>query len=119
MLPVNIVAQTSDASLDGIVSDPSGASISQVTVTVRNNGTGISTTALSNESGAYHFASLQTGSYTISAQSSGFEAQVYDLKLDLAEQIRLNFTLRVAPQVRTLDVTTIAPGDLPTTSASS
>ena len=54
-------AQTSNATLGGTVSDSTGALIPGVTLTATNTGTGIVTTVISNESGAYQFASLQTG----------------------------------------------------------
>jgi hypothetical protein len=53
-------AQTNYATLGGSVSDASGALIPGVTVTARNIDTGIVTTLLSNESGSYQFAALQT-----------------------------------------------------------
>ena len=117
-LPARITAQTDNASLGGIVYDPGGASISPVTITATNAGTGIGVIATSNESGAYHFASLQTGTYKVSAQSPGFETQVDDVKLDVSQQARLNFTLHVASPSRTVDVTTAPYTQLATSSPS-
>ena len=53
--------QTSNATLGGTVIDATGAFIPGVEITATNSGTGIVTTVISNESGAYQFASLQPG----------------------------------------------------------
>jgi hypothetical protein len=62
--------QTSNATVGGTVSDASGALIPGVTITATNVGTGIVNTAVTNEAGTYTFASLQTGTYTISRHSA-------------------------------------------------
>src|SRR5213083_1703483 len=46
----------------------SGAFLPGVTITATNTGTGIVTTVLSNEAGAYQFASLQPATYDIKAE---------------------------------------------------
>src|SRR2546430_2752734 len=89
-------SQTSNATLGGTVSDASGALIPGVSVTATNTGTGIVTTVLTNEAGAYQFASLQTGSYKVMAGLSGFQVQTYNnVTLGVSQQVRLNFTLQV------------------------
>src|SRR5580765_2469291 len=96
ILSLNAFAQTTDATVGGTVSDPTGALIPGVTITATNVGTGIVKTVLSNESGAYNFAALQTGTYKISAELTGFKTQSFtDFKLGGSQQARLNFTLQV------------------------
>ena len=73
VVPAHTFAQTSNATLGGTVSDATGALIPGVTVTATNTGTGIVTTVMSNEAGAYQFASLQTGTYKVSAELPGFQ----------------------------------------------
>jgi len=95
-LSLNAFGQTTDATVGGTVSDPTGALIPGVTITATNVGTGIVKTALSNESGAYNFPALQTGTYKISAELTGFKTQSFtDFKLGGSQQARLNFTLQV------------------------
>ena len=63
-----------NAQLGGIVSDPSGALVPGVTITATNTDTGVVTTTVTNEAGAYSFPSLQPGrSYTVSASLPGFK----------------------------------------------
>src|SRR5215467_13104024 len=85
----------STATLGGTVSDASGALIPGVAVTAKNIQTGVVTSAVSNETGAYQFPNLQTGTYTVTAELPGFRAQAYDdVNLGIAQQVRLNFALQ-------------------------
>src|SRR5207245_5703515 len=91
----NASAQTSNATLGGTVSDASGAFIPGVMITATNTATGIVTTVLSNEAGAYQFASLQTGTYRVAAELPGFQTKAYNnVVLGVSQQVRLNFTLQ-------------------------
>src|SRR5205085_9447007 len=83
--------QTTNATLGGTVSDASRALIPGVTVTATNTQTGIVTTVVSNETGAYNFASLQTGVYKVTADLPGFQTQTYNnVSLGVSQQVRLN-----------------------------
>src|SRR5206468_5484975 len=97
VLATHTFAQSSNATVSGTVVDSTGAVLPGVTITATNNATGVVTTVLSNESGAYNFASLLPGVYKISAELPGFQIQTYaDVQLGNAAQVRLNFALRVA-----------------------
>ena len=112
-------AQTSNATLGGTVSDSSGALLPGVSITATNTGTGIVTTVLANESGAYQFASLQTGTYMVSAELPGFRTQTYNaVQLGVSQQVRLNFTLQVSSVATSVDVTAAADTLIATTSSS-
>ena len=96
LVSTHTFAQTSNATLGGTVSDATGALIPGVTITATNTATGIVTTVISNEAGAYQFASLQTGTYTVTAELPGFQTQTYNnVALGVSQQVRLNFTLQV------------------------
>ena len=105
--------------ISGTVADASGALIPGVSVTATNTQTGVVTTVLSNESGAYNFASLQPGSYRVVAELPGFKTQTYDnVTLGTSDQIRLNFTLTVATVAQAVEVSVDAQALLTTTSSS-
>ena len=103
---ISLSGQSSNASLGGTVSDSSGALIPGVTIKATNEDTGVVTTAITNESGIYNFASLQPGkAYTVSAELPGFQTKAYkDLSLGVTQQVRQNFTLVVASVSSTVDV---------------
>ena len=112
-------AQSSNATVSGTVSESSGALIPGVSITATNTQTGIVTTVLSNESGTYNFASLQPGTYKISAELSGFLTRTYsDVQLGLSQQVRLNFSLQVGGVAQSVEVSVAADTLLATSSAS-
>src|SRR2546427_8022723 len=112
-------AQTSNATVGGTVSDATGALIPGVSVTATNTATGIVTTVVTNERGAYQFASLQTGSYKLTAELAGFQTQSYNnITLGISQQVRLNFTLQVGSVAQAVEVTATADTLIATTSSS-
>src|SRR5215475_3426054 len=116
---LNALAQTTNATLGGTVTDASRALVPGVTVTATNTLTGIVNTVVTNETGAYQFASLQTGIYKVTAELPGFLTQTYnDVTLGVAQQVRLNFALQVATQTQTVEVNVAADTLIATTSSS-
>src|SRR6266571_341552 len=116
---VQTCSQTNNATLGGTVSDASGALIPGATITAKNTGTGIVSTALSNEAGAYQFASLQTGTYSVSAELPGFQTQTRSgIALGVSQQVRLNFTLQVGSVAQTVEVSVAADTLIATSSSS-
>src|SRR5881296_4598665 len=116
---VGAFAQTSNATLGGTVSDSTGASIPGVAITATNIATGIVNTVLTNEVGAYQFASLQTGTYKVVSELSGFQTQTYNnVTLGISQQVRLNFTLQVGSVAQAVEVTATADTLIATTSSS-
>jgi len=119
VLSTHTFSQTSNATLGGIISDATGALIPGVTITATNTGTGIVTTVLTNEAGAYQFASLQTGSYAVTAELPGFQTQTRSgVALGVSQQVRLNFTLQVGSVAQTVEVSVAADTLIATSSSS-
>src|SRR6185295_6751922 len=116
---LNGFSQSTNATLGGTVQDPTGALIPGVTITATNAGTGIVTTVLTNEAGAYQFASMQPGTYKLTAELPGFQTQVANnFVLGLSQQARLNFTLQVGNVAQNVEVTIAADTLLATSSSS-
>src|SRR5262249_1276703 len=112
-------AQSTNATLGGTVQDATGALIPGVTITATNTGTGIVTTVLTNESGAYQFASLQPGVYDLKADLTGFQSATSKaFQLGGAQQARVNFTLQVGAATTSVDVTAATDTLLATSSNS-
>jgi hypothetical protein len=113
-------AQGGNSQLGGVVTDPSGALMPGVTLTVTNVDTGIANTTITNEAGAYNFPSLQPGSnYRVSASLPGFQTKtVTGMSIGAATTVRQDFSLQVATQSTTVEVA-IEANDLLTTSAQS
>src|SRR5262245_17891098 len=119
LLWVNSIAQTTNATLGGTVSDSSGALIPGVSITATNTQTGIVNTAVTNESGPYQLASLQNGRYNVRAELPGFQTQARnDFDLGVSQQVRLNFVLQVGNVAQSVDVNVAADTLIATTSSS-
>ena len=69
-----LMAQSAGTSaLAGTVTDPSGAAIPNVAVTITNNGTGQTRTTSTGSDGSYRFNLLQPGNYKVSFAAGGFK----------------------------------------------
>jgi len=119
-LSLNAFSQSTNATVGGTVQDAMGAFIPGVTITATNTATGIVTTVISNEAGAYQFASLQPGTYDIKADLAGFQPEVAKgFQLGGAQQARLNFTLQVGAAAGTTVEVAVAADTLLATSSNS
>ncbi|MPY90149.1 MAG: hypothetical protein GEU99_19775 [Luteitalea sp.] len=98
-------AQTGAASITGIVTDESGASLPGVTVTATNEATNVPYTAVSNESGNYTMTSVPVGVYVVQAELTGFKLSVTaPITLEANQTARMDFTLEVGALQETVEV---------------
>ena len=92
---VQSAAQVAGATLSGLVTDPSGASIAGAKVSIKNVGTGEVREAFSNSEGFYSAPNLVPGSYDVSSSAKGFATSVYSgIALTVGAQQRVDFTLK-------------------------
>ena len=70
------VAQSTGGRVLGRVSDPSGAVLSGVKVTIVNEATGVSRDTTTNESGDYVFPEVQVGTYRVEFDQKGFKKNI-------------------------------------------
>ena len=71
ILGSSAVAQ-STSQLNGSVSDPSGAAVAGVDITLTEAATGLQRTTISNASGLYQFLEVPPGNYKLQASAKGF-----------------------------------------------
>ena len=62
--------------LSGLIIDATGGGVPGATVEVKNNRTGVVTTAVTNSTGAFDIPAIDPGIYTVSASLSGFKTAV-------------------------------------------
>jgi hypothetical protein len=99
-------AQEFRATVQGTVSDQSGASVPGANVTLTNSGTGIEQSTTTNASGLYVFQFLQPGRYRLSATGDGFKTQVRDgIELSLGQNQRIDVALELGAVTETIEVT--------------
>ena len=90
-----VLAQTS-ATISGIVQDASAAGLAGVTVTARNEGTGLTRVAITGAEGRYVLPVLPPGRYELRADLQGFRPHVRrELDLTVTETVVLNITLQI------------------------
>ncbi|MGC2644645.1 MAG: carboxypeptidase-like regulatory domain-containing protein, partial [Candidatus Sulfotelmatobacter sp.] len=91
---VGAFAQTQLASVSGIITDPSGALVPGVSVTIVNQGTGLKRSGLTDTAGEYRFAGLPTGNYSLRLEKTGFQSQVREgVELTSAAEVLINSRL--------------------------
>lgn len=78
MLAIGLLAVTANAqalygSVVGNVTDPQGAVLPGVTITITNTGTGLKVDAITDETGSYVFRNLPPGTYDMSLSLKGFK----------------------------------------------
>src|SRR5205809_6493124 len=100
-LPTCLVfAQTSTATILGVVKDTTGALIPGVSITIKHTDTGQTRTAISSETGDYIVQLLPVGEYEIITAMPSFKQQVRSgINVAVAQQALSNLTLEVgAPE---------------------
>lgn len=106
----SIAFAQSTGSIQGTVTDATGASIPNATITVRNQATGEERTVTTDAAGLYVVASLPVGTYRVEAKSSGMQTMVAtNLNLPVSTAVRQDFTMKVASTSQTVEITATAP----------
>ena len=101
-----VMAQSSGtAALAGNVTDPSGAAVPNVTVTIINNDTGQTRTAVTGPDGTYKFSLLPPGTYHVRFAATGFKtSEVGAVTLNVTETPQLNRALEIGQQAEQVTV---------------
>ncbi len=96
-------------SVVGSVHDPSGAAIPGATVTITHLETKAAREGISDETGAYRFPALQTGTYTVTVTLSGFKTFSRDVPVTINSITRVDATLEVGALSETVLVEAASP----------
>jgi Carboxypeptidase regulatory-like domain len=101
----------SNTSLVGNVTDPSGALVGGANMVAVNQGTQETYTTTTNAEGFYEFQFVKAGTYTITAQQSGFETLAKTgVAVSANQTVRTDFVLKVGEVSEKVEVTAdIAP----------
>lgn len=103
-------AQTTGATLQGLVTDEQGAVLPGVTVTVTNTETGVTRAVSTDERGWYRAAALLPGKYELRVELSGFVRHVRSgLTLTIGQEATINASLKLATVQETVTVTAETP----------
>jgi Carboxypeptidase regulatory-like domain len=95
--------------ISGVVTDPSGASVPNATLSLRNTGQAESRTIKSSSAGVYQFVSLAPGSYEISATMNGFRGVKVEVTLATNQTLNVPINLALGAASETVQVSSQAP----------
>ncbi len=100
---------TNTGEIKGIVTDPSGAVVPNVAITVTNTQTGVVSRTTTDGAGLYDVPSLLPGSYTIRFKAPGFKEFVREGVTLQVETIGINAQLQVGAASQEVTVTAQTP----------
>jgi hypothetical protein len=95
--------------ITGTVTDPSGAVLPNVEITLKSVEKGFSQTTHTNASGGYRFQFLNPGTYSVSAAASGFKTLTVTQTVALGATAVTNLQMEVGTTSTTVEVTGAAP----------
>ncbi len=96
-LCASVWAQAPIGTLEGQVTDPAAALISNATVSVHNEQTGLTRTVLSSRQGSFHFSDLPIGTYTLRVEAKGFASySASSLRIDIGQTVTWAVGLEIA-----------------------
>jgi hypothetical protein len=99
------VAQEATGRIIGTASDPSGAVIPNVQVTITNSATGISRKTTTDHDGYYQVLALPIGTYKVAAEHEGFRRVISeDQKLLINQALRVDVHMEVGATSQTVEV---------------
>ncbi len=105
-----VFAQGAGASIQGTVRDEQGGVMPGCTVTLRNQDTGLTRTAVTQSDGRYLFSALPLGRYSVKSELPGFTTMnVTDLILTIGLELRHDFTMPISALQESVTVSGQAP----------
>jgi len=103
-------SQSINGTIRGLIADPTGAPIAGATVTVRNLDTGFARVVTSGSDGLYITPDLPVGTYSVSAQASGFAVLTQTgIRIEPGSETVINESLKTGSVATTVEVTTETP----------
>ena len=100
-----------EATIVGTVTDPSGAAVPNVTVTITHTETGQARQAVTNGDGQYLASNLNIGHYTVRVDASGFKRiEQNNIVLQVGDRSRLDFKLEIGSTQEQVTVEAAAVG---------
>jgi len=103
------LSQVQNGEFTGLITDPSGAAVSQARVRIRNLGTGYAVEVRSNREGVYSGRELIVGRYRIAVDAPGFRTSTSAaLTLNAGTVLRADFRLQVGAAEETVEVSDVA-----------
>ena len=108
--PASVVGQNVYGRISGVVTDVSGASVGQATVTLTNLDTNTKNQLATDTSGNYSFVNILPGRYRIEAERAGFKKFVREpIVVQIESGLKVDMALQIGAASETIEVTGQAP----------
>ncbi|MCY4534239.1 MAG: carboxypeptidase-like regulatory domain-containing protein, partial [Bryobacterales bacterium] len=105
LIPTVLWGQGARGTINGTVTDATGAVIPGAKVEITNAKTGVVTTTETGINGVYYMPNMLFGEYNIAAESDGFKrAEVLGLRLNVGSEIQQSFALEIGAVTETVEV---------------
>lgn len=110
-VPSALMAQIAGSgSIQGTITDPSGAAVPGATVTAADVATKVSTTRQTTAAGYFVISPLNPGEYTVTISASGFESLIQQhVVVNALGVVGLNLTMKIGSTAEVLTVTAAPP----------
>lgn len=110
LLNLQAYSQTVGGTILGTITDPSGAVIPGVQVSIKNVATGVVRTVTTNDTGFYSARNLLPGAYEVTASLPGFATAVQgDVNLTVGSERSVNIKMKVGEVAERVEVSGEAP----------
>lgn len=97
--------QSGLSTIQGTVTDSTGAVIRSASIQVVNKATGVASAAKSNEAGFYQVPGLVTGTYNLTVTASGMKTHVFTVELQSAQTAVVNPVMAIGAVTDKVEVT--------------
>src|SRR5262245_38164129 len=105
-----LAAQTTTGSIVGTVTDATGASVPNASVTATNEATGIEFKATTDSAGTYVITPVPVGRYTVAVETKGFKKAVRaGIIVNVQDRVAVNMVLEGGEISQTVEVEAAAP----------
>src|SRR6266478_3803251 len=100
---------TASATIQGTVTDKSGAVVSGAQVVAKNKGTDLQRTSTTSDTGYYRFELLPVGVYTVTVSKAGFASVSETMEILIGQMTTVNAELKPGATSEIIEVTSEAP----------
>lgn len=103
-------AQGPTGVIEGVVRDEQGGVLPGVSMTLRNEESGVTRTLVADDTGRYHFPALSPGNYTLRAELAGFAtSDIQGIVITIGLGLRQDVVMKVQALEETVTVTGESP----------
>ncbi len=108
--PTVLMAQIATGGITGTVTDPTGAVVPGAKITLTNDATGVVLSTVSTSTGTYSLTAVMPGTYTLQAESQGFQRFIdHGLQIHVQQTLTVDVPFSTGNIAQQVTVTAAAP----------